>query len=292
MFNAIETGGMDWNGGHTFSQAAVDFGFHEYIEKDVARENPQLSVHGVYVEAKRILALRLAQDRFFDEKETAREEEMVTKWEVAQIDGRKQLVTRYGDRMVSLEELWRHTEEFAVKVGKPEAFNRAEMKTQLAIQDALVTKEVKSVVFILSHPESVRYAQKWHRGEDGAFYSTQIDIGREAGGDLRHDEVKGFLDRFRQEHRDTVVDVNGAIAGSYVALTGSMDTRSIRAVARQNRIALDVAFPAPRPDFFRRKTDQRSRDGQEHAWQSERRAMDRVAWRTSAHKDPVNPNYA
>lgn len=243
MYGAEAAGGQfgaDWNGGHTFSQSAVDFGLQEYIEPEVAQKNPQLSPTEIRFEATRILALRLAQDLSFDRKETLREEEMVTKWEVAEIDGKKQLVTRYGNGQVSLEELWHHTEEFALRVGKPEAFNRAEMQTQLAIQDALIAGRATSVAFTLSHPESVRYVQHWQRREDGAFYSTQIDIGNHAGRDLRHDEVKGFLDRFRDQHRDTAIDVEGAVAGSYVAVRGSMDITAIPRTVKLHAMTHDA----------------------------------------------------
>ena len=242
MYGAEAAGGQfgaDWNGGHTFSQSAVDFSMQEYIEPEVAHKNPQLSAEEIRFEATRILALRLVQDQSFDRKETLREEDMVTKWEVAEIDGKKQLVTRYGDRNVSLEELWRHTEEFALRVGKPEAFNRAEMHMQLVMQDALIARRATSVAFTLSHPDSVRYIQHWKQGVDGEFYSTQIDIGKHAGRDLRHDEVKGFLDRFRDHHRDTAIEVEGAVAGSYVAVRGSLDVEAVTRTAQSYTAMID-----------------------------------------------------
>lgn len=224
----IEAG---WRGDHTFNSGATIYSLEHFLEPEVQINHPHWTSDQVRSEAMRRMELRLAQDKLFTGKETDRDGEMTTRWEVQDIDGRPQLVTRYGDSHISLETLWRHTEEYAERIGVPEAFNREEMKMQLAIQDALILKKATGAALALSHPDSIRYVQTWTVGRDGTFYSKQIDVGMKMGRDLKHQEVDGFIGKIRDTFAKQTVMLDGVGQYSYVTVRGVIDENTVTRTA-------------------------------------------------------------
>lgn len=221
-----------WRGDHTFNSGAADYSLEHFLEPEVQKNNPQWTSEQIRNEATRRMEFRLTQDRAFFTKEAIREDQTTTRWEVQEIDGRAQLVTQYGDSNISLETLWEHTKEYAQAMGVPEVFNRDEMNMQLAVADALIAGKATGAAFTLSHPDSIRYVQTWTRGENGSFYSTQVDIGKGAGRDFKHHEVDAFIGQIRNAFSKQTVVLDGAMEQSYVAVKGVIHETTVIAAAK------------------------------------------------------------
>ncbi len=199
-----------WRGDHSFSSDAATYSLTNFIEPEVAVEHPDWSKTQVRDVALARFEKRLQQDLSYEQKESAHEESVVT-WQPIQTEKGWELATAYGDKMVTLSELWEHTREYAAFVGNPTAYNAKEHEAQLLMQDKLMNGQASGFVSILSHPDSVRYVQMWQKGGDGNIVSTQIDLYKTTGRDFSCEEGVRLIEHlalFHGEANDVTRDAD------------------------------------------------------------------------------------
>lgn len=201
-FDADGPGGADgWDGGHSVSVSSWLYSFDDIIKPAVAASHPSWSQDEIHTHALKIFNTRIAENAriFRDEEKNA--EGMDTLWEVAEIDGTRQLVVKDGAyKGTSLNEFWEHTRQFAEEQNSPQAYNVLEHQAQLSMQTALVQGRAISAVTILSHPEDIKYVQVWEAQEDGTIITRQIDLKNTAGRHLTHEEGKSLIEKLAEKY--------------------------------------------------------------------------------------------
>lgn len=191
-----------WRGDHSFSSDAASYSLTHFIEPEVAREHPQWTTDQVKQAAVERFEKRLAQDLSYEHKETAHEESVVHWQPVQTAGGNWELATAYGDKMVTLSELWEHTRQYAEFTGNPAAYNPEEHKAQIAMQNEFIDGSARGFVSVLSHPDAVRYVQVWQKESDGSVVSKQIDLYKTTGRDFTHEEGEKFIEHLASFHNE------------------------------------------------------------------------------------------
>ncbi|MFZ5535598.1 MAG: hypothetical protein ACOY3M_05620 [Patescibacteria group bacterium] len=189
-----------WRGDHTYNSEAASYSLTHFIEPEVRKAHPDWTHEEVQKEATQRFKERLAQDLSYEHKENAHEESEV-RWEKIRVaDGSWELATSYGDKMITLNELWEHTKEYAAFAGNPDAYNRDEHAAQLAMQEQLISGNATGFVSVLSHPDAVRYVQIWQKSEDGGVISKHVDLFKTTGTDFTHEEGADFIRHLARFH--------------------------------------------------------------------------------------------
>jgi len=238
-----EQGG--WTGDHQFSISALYFTLDNYIIPQVARQyagqgwtDDQIrkeAVHRVGEFSKVNLQYSMA--------EMDREPVMEVKWEVIKRDGEKQLFA--SDYGITLRELWEHTREFAEKTGKQSAYNPSEERAQLAMEKRIISGEISTDVFALSHPDGVRYVQMWEKTEGGKIVSKQLDIGAITGRDLTKTEGKDLIHLIKTKYSDRDITPEDLEHPHVMLKNGFVEVEDITTLARAQ-----VMFPAEVVETF------------------------------------------
>ena len=234
-----------WRGDHSFSSDAASYSLTHFIEPEVAKEHPGWSYEKVQQTAVERFEKRLRQDLSYEKKEDAHEESVVAWRPIQTHDGGWELATEYGDKMITLRELWEHTREYAAFAGNPAAYNKEEHQAQLVMQDKLIEGSVNGFVSVLSHPDSVRYVQVWQKADDGTITSKQVDIYKTIGRDFTHEEAVKFIDHLADFHHEATTaasDESASYAHFFIHRTAvrEEDIRLI-AVAQAMESAVQVA---------------------------------------------------
>jgi len=198
-----------WRGDHSFSSDAASYSLTHFIEPEVAREHPAWSHEQVQQAAVERFEKRLRQDLSYENKEAAHEESVVAWRPIQTHEGQWELATEYGDKMITLRELWEHTREYAAFAGNPSAYNQEEHRAQLVMQDKLIDGTANGFVSVLSHPDSIRYVQVWQKADDGTITSKQVDIYKTTGRDFTHEEGSRFIDHLASFHQEVAVADTG-----------------------------------------------------------------------------------
>lgn len=235
-----------WRGDHSFSSDAASYSLTHFIEPEVAREHPTWSQKKVQETAAELFEKRLRQDLSYEKKESAHEETVVAWRPVQTNDGQWELATEYGDKMITLRELWEHTREYAAFAGNPAAYNQEEHRAQLVMQDKLIDGTANGFVSVLSHPDSVRYVQVWQKAGDGTITSKQVDIYKTTGRDFTHEEGAKFIDHLASFHQE-IVPIESGESPSYAHFFihhKEVREEDIRLIA----VAQMMESPAPRID--------------------------------------------
>lgn len=191
-----------WRGDHSFSSDAASYSLINFIEPEVAREHPQWTVDQVKQAAVERFEKRLAQDLSYEHKEIAHEESVVHWQPVQTAEGNWELATAYGDKMVTLSELWEHTRQYAEFTGNPAAYNPEEHKAQITMQNEFIDGSARGFVSVLSHPDAVRYVQVWQKTDDGSVVSKQVDLYKTTGRDFTHEEGEKFIEHLASFHNE------------------------------------------------------------------------------------------
>ena len=221
-----ETDKPVWKGDHAFSSDAAAYSLMNFIEPEVVREHKDWDISKVREEARDRFTKRLAQDLSYEDRETHHEETIV-RWKPIETDHGLELATEYGDRMITLRELWEHTKEYAAFVGNPKAYNKDEERAQLAMQDALIFGTASGFVSVLSHPDSVRYIQVWEKNSDGEVTSKQVDLHAATGRDFSRVESDQLIEHLSILHHETRQDSYAA----FLVEHGTVNEQSIRLIA-------------------------------------------------------------
>jgi len=189
-----------WRGDHSFNSDAATYSLLNFIEPEVAKEHTNWSNDEVRKEAIIRFETRLRQDLAYEQKESAHEETVLIWQPVETQEKTWELATQYGDRMVTLSELWEHTKEYAAFTGNSAAYNQKEHEAQLAMQEELLSGNARAFVSALSHPDSIRYVQVWQKTSDGAIESKQIDLYKTTGRDFSHQEGEQLIQHLSVFH--------------------------------------------------------------------------------------------
>ena len=234
-----------WRGDHSFNSAAAAYSLTNFIEPEVAREHPDWSQKVVHEVAMQRFEKRLRQDLSYERKESAHEESAVV-WRPVETENGWELATVYGDKMVTLSELWEHTKEYAAFVGNPTAYNVMEHRTQLAMQEQFLHGNASGFVSVLSHPDSVRYVQLWQRASDGTVVSTNIDLLKTTGRDFSHEEGAQLIQHLRSFNGNDTTDATSY--AHFFVLEKTVHEQDIRtfAIAQTIRVWEDTS-PSPEP---------------------------------------------
>ncbi len=196
-----------WRGDHSFNSDAASYSLMHFIEPEVASQHPDWGIEKVKKEARNRFTRRLAQDLSYENRENDHEETVVQWHPITTSDGSVELATEYGDGMITLKELWKHTKEYAVFVGKPEAYNQEEERVQLTMQDAFVRGSSTGFVSVISHPDAVRYVQVWEKAPDGEITSKQVDLFSTTGRDFSKEESERLIEHLAVFDGHTSIDV-------------------------------------------------------------------------------------
>ena len=119
-----------WRGDHTFSPDAATYSLMHFVEPEVAREHPDWNPSQIHTEAMSRFTQRLEQDLAYERMESDHGESVIHWKPIETKEGVTVLATQYGDRMITLSELWEHTKEYAAFTGTPDAYNEAEHRSQ------------------------------------------------------------------------------------------------------------------------------------------------------------------
>jgi len=163
-----------------------------FIEPEVAREHPDWTQVQIHENAIDRFQKCLAQDLSYERGEIAHEESVV-RWRPVETKNGIELATEYGDKMVTLQELWEHTKEYAAFVGNPAAYNSKEHEAQLRMQETFINGTSRGFVSVLSHPDGVRYVQIWQTSDAGEITSQHVDLYAATGRDFSPEEAKDLL---------------------------------------------------------------------------------------------------
>lgn len=235
----------EWRGDHSFSSDAARYSLTNFVEPEVAREHPDWTTSQVKEHAKERFEKRLAQDLSYEHRETVHEESEVH-WRPVQTENGWELATEYGDKLVTLNELWDHTKEYAAFVGNPAAYNPEEHRAQLAMQDALINDGSRGFVSVLSHPDAVRYVQIWQKSESGDIQSRHVDLFATTGRDFSPQEAAELIYHLADYHgkdRAQAPANEGSHAHFFVS-QGHIAEGDVRTIAIAQAISVDVmAFP-------------------------------------------------
>ncbi len=232
-----------WRGDHTFSSDAATYSLKNFIEPEVAIEHPEWGQEKVHTEAMQRFEQRLKQDLLYERKEAEHIESSVRWKPVETKEGVWELATEYGDRLVTLNELWEHTKEYASFVGNPEAYNVSEHRAQLIMQQEFVKGTQTGFVSVLSHPDSIRYIQIWEKGTDGDVVSKQVDLYKATGRDLSHEEGRTLIDHISRAYSDgkTITSTEQSIEYAHFFVEkGSIQEQDIRLIARAHILYTDI----------------------------------------------------
>lgn len=233
-----------WRGDHSFSPDAATYSLMHFIEPEVSREHPEWTPAQVHENAVERFEKRLSQDLSYEHRESNHEESVVTWHPVETSRGTIELATEYGDKMVTLSELWSHTKEYAAFSGNPAAYNNAEHEAQLLMQDKLIHSSSNGFVSVLSHPDAVRYVQVWQKSDTGEIISQQVDLYAATGKDFSPEEAKELIYHLSDFHheRTELPDPDQAYAHFFVA-QGVVHADDIRMIAiAQSVYTEDVSY--------------------------------------------------
>lgn len=224
-----------WRGDHTFSPDAATYSLTHFVEPEIAHQHPDWNPSQIHAEAMNRFEKRLKQDLAYELMESQHTESTIHWKQIETKEGIKALATAYGDRMISLQELWEHTKEYAAFSGNPDAYNEAEHKAQIAMQDEFINGSASAYVSVLSHPDSIRYIQVWERNDDGEVVSKQVDLFLSTGKDFSHkdgDALIQNLKEYYQSDTETTVIKSESVYTHFFIQTGRVETRDIRIIAR------------------------------------------------------------
>jgi hypothetical protein len=230
--------GGSWNGDHNLSMGALYFTLENYIIPDVARQYSSLGWTAEQIRqegVRRVGELSRINLKYY-EAEMDRKSTMDVQWEIVEKDGEQQLLA--SDYGMTLQELWQHTREYAEKEGKPQAYDPSEERAQLAMEKRIISGDISTDVFALSHREGVRYIQKWEKNNDGKFTSTSIDIGLVTGRNLTPSEAKELIDLIKEKYAQNDVTPGDLEYPHLMLKNGLVDVEDITTLARAQ-----VMFP-------------------------------------------------
>ncbi len=250
-----------WRGDHTYSSDAASYSLTHFIEPEVQKEHPDWTHAEVKKVAVERFQERLAQDLSYEHKENVHEESIV-RWEKIQTaDGSWQLATSYGNTMVTLNELWEHTKEFAAFSGNPAAYNRDEHAAQIAMQEQLIAGTASGFVSVLSHPDAVRYVQVWQQSEDGGVISKQVDLYKTTGTDFTHEEGANFIRHLAEFHNADTLSSEISSYAHFFVREKKIDEEDIRTIAiAQTMERGRETTPVPLPTEYLRVVGVAARD--------------------------------
>ncbi len=222
-----------WRGDHSFSSDAASYSLTHFIEPEIVKEHPDWGAEKIQTEARERFTKRLAQDLSYEKRESHHEETVVHWIPVETADGTTELATQYGDRLITLRELWEHTREYAAYVGNPDAYNPQEERAQMNMQDAFVRGEATGFVSVLSHPDAVRYVQVWEKNADGDVTSKQVDLFAATGRDFTYQESEQLIRHIAELHEISVQhdQREEQSYASFLVEYGRVNEQSIRVVA-------------------------------------------------------------
>lgn len=233
----------EWRGDHSFSSDAARYSLTHFVEPEVAREHPDWTTSQIKEHAKERFEKRLAQDLSYEHRETVHEESQVH-WRPVQTENGWELATEYGDKLVTLNELWDHTKEYAAFVGNVAAYNPEEHRAQLAMQDALINDGSQGFVSVLSHPDAVRYVQIWQKSENGDIQSRHVDLFATTGRDFSPQEAAELISHLADYHGETDRIPQGTSEGAYAHFFvshGYIEEGDVRTFAIAQTIRVDAA---------------------------------------------------
>lgn len=243
-----------WRGDHLFSSEAASYSLVNFIEPEVAREHPDWSTGRIKSEASQRFTKRLAQDLTYEHNERNHVETTVVWKPHVTSAGDVELATEYGDGYITLRELWEHTREFAEYSGNPEAYNAAEARAQLTMQEKFLRGDASQYVSMLSHPDSIRYVQIWEKATDGTVSSRQLDLHKTTGRDFTHNEGDALVAALSAIQNDAGHEVSSvSLHYSHVFLKhGTIKEDQIRTLA--SAISMNIL-----PEPYMNQDDTRSR---------------------------------
>ena len=223
-----------WRGDHSFSSDAATYSLMHFIEPEVAREHPDWTPTQIHEQAVEHFEKRLAQDLVYEHREIVHEESVVRWQPVKTSDGKVELATEYGDKLVTLSELWEHTKEYAAFAGNPAAYNSEEHQAQLLMQDKLMNGSSSGFVSVLSHPDAVRYVQVWQKSDNGDVISHHVDLFAATGKDFSPQEAKELvyhLSDFHSERTESGLPDTDLSYAHFFITQGAIHTDDIRVIA-------------------------------------------------------------
>ena len=207
-----------WAGNHSFSADAAAYSLMHFIEPEVALEHPEWSTQKVKQAAHERFAKRLEQDLSSEQTERMHEHSAV-RWHPVETEYGTELATEYGGSLITLRELWEHTKEYAKATDSPQAYNKTEHESQMAMQEKFISGRETAFVSILSDPDGIRYVQVWQKNDDGDFTSSQVDLMALTGRDFTEAEGNELVSHLAVFYRaDTKRDEeeSGTYAHFYV----------------------------------------------------------------------------
>jgi len=233
----------EWRGDHSFSSDAARYSLTNFVEPEVAREHPEWTTSQVKEHAKEQFEKRLAQDLSYEHRETVHEESEVH-WRPVQTEKGWELATEYGDKLVTLNELWDHTKEYASFVGNPAAYNPEEHRAQLAMQDALIHDGSRGFVSVLSHPDAVRYVQIWQKSENGDIQSRHVDLFATTGRDFSPEEAAELIVHLADYHGNNRIQeaANESSYAHFFVSQGNIDAGDVRTIAIAQASSVDIVI--------------------------------------------------
>ena len=247
-----------WRGDHSYNSDAATYSLMHFIEPEVAREHPDWSPAQVHEDAIDRFQKRLAQDLSYERGEIAHEESVVH-WRPVETTNGIELATEYGDKMVTLSELWEHTREYAAFVGNPAAYNSKEHEAQLRMQETLINGTSRGFVSVLSHPDGVRYVQIWQASDAGEITSQHVDLYAATGRDFSPEEAKDLLYHLSDFHATQTDTGNKQQEHSYAHFflrEGSVNAEDVRTIAiAQSVYSSDRLYEQEMISVSRRGTD-------------------------------------
>lgn len=232
-----------WRGDHNFSVDAATYSLTNFIEPEVARAHPDWTSAQIHEQAMERFQKRLAQDLSYERSEMVHEESAL-EWKSVETKNGIELATTYGDKMVTLSELWEHTKEFSEFVGNPAAYNADEHRAQLQMQEELINGSSNGFVSVLSHPDAIRYVQIWQKSDSGTIVSRHVDLFATTGRDFSPEEATQLIFHLSSFHKertsDTSTDATDTHAHFFVT-QGTVDTYDIRTIAMAQALYLDTS---------------------------------------------------
>ncbi len=247
-----------WRGDHSYNSDAATYSLMHFIEPEVAREHPDWTQVQIHADAIDRFQKRLAQDLSYERGEIAHEESVV-RWRPVETKNGIELATEYGDTMVTLQELWEHTKEYAAFAGNPAAYNSQEHEAQLRMQETLINGTSHGFVSVLSHPDGVRYVQIWQTSDAGDVISQHVDLYAATGRDFTPEEAKDLIYHLSDFHASNADAEKQQHKNSYAHFfwrEGSVNAEDVRTIAiAQSVYSSDRVYERETVSVSRRRKD-------------------------------------